>query len=71
MFRRGQIEAALRHLIKAYGLAPETDIAAHLGEVLWVSGRKEEARTIWRAALRDNADNQILIETLKRLGATL
>ncbi len=70
MFRRGQIESALRHLIKAYGLAPEADIAAHLGEVLWVSGRKEEARTIWRGALRDDADNEILNATLKRLGAT-
>lgn len=70
MFRRGQIESALRHLIKAYRLAPESDIAAHLGEVLWVSGRKEEARTIWRGALRDDANNAVLAETLKRLGAT-
>ncbi len=70
MFRRGQTEPALRYLIKAYKAAPETEIAAHLGEVLWVSGRIEEAKTIWRAALRDEADNAVLGETLKRLGAT-
>lgn len=70
MFRRGQIEQALRHLIKAYELAPEAEIAAHLGEVLWASGRKEEARNIWRGALREEADNEVLNETLKRLGAT-
>ena len=31
---------------------PDTEIAAHLGEVLWVSGQRDEARRVWREGAR-------------------
>ena len=46
-------------------------IAAHLGEVLWFSDRREEALSIWREGADIDPDNAVLRETLERLGVTL
>ena len=45
---------------------PSAEIAAHLGEVHWVTGNKEKAGTIWREGLMLKADNETLLETLKQ-----
>ncbi|MFO1285953.1 MAG: tetratricopeptide repeat protein [Rubrivivax sp.] len=66
-FRMGNGEAALRHLEGAWRARPDTEIGAHLGEVLWTLGRKDEARRIWREARAKDANNEVLRETLKRL----
>jgi tetratricopeptide (TPR) repeat protein len=66
-FRLGNLEAALAHLQRAYAQRPDTEIAAHLGEVLWVTGRREEAQRIWREGREREADNDVLRETLRRL----
>ena len=50
LFRLGQPEAALVHLEKAHGLLSDPEIAAHLGEVLWVIGRRDEALRVWSDA---------------------
>ena len=55
----------------AYKSRPDADIAAHLGEVLWVSGKREQALAIWREGVALNADNETLQETLKRLRVKL
>lgn len=65
-FRLGNTPEALRILQQAYGKRPDAEIAAHLGEVLWVSGQQERARGIWREGLLLNPDNETLKETLKR-----
>ena len=46
---------------------PDTEIAAHLGEVLWAVGQRDEARRIWAEARGRDADNDVLRETLARL----
>ena len=51
--------------------ARAAEIAAHLGEVLWVAGRRSEALEIWRIARGREPDNKTLAETLQRLGAQL
>ena len=66
-FRLGQIAQALVHLKRAYAARPDTEIGAHLGEVLWVSGQRDEARAIWRDARERDASNEVLKETLTRL----
>jgi len=68
-FRMGNREEALRHLENAWRARPDAEIGAHLGEVLWSLGRKDEARRIWREARAKDADNEVLRETLKRLRA--
>lgn len=66
-FRLGRHEEALRLLREAYRARPDTEIAAHLGEVLWVAGRQDEARQIWREGRARDASNEVLRETLARL----
>jgi tetratricopeptide (TPR) repeat protein len=66
-FRLGNTARALDILRAAYGQRPDAEIAAHLGEVLWVSGQREQALKIWREGLLLASDNETLREVLKRL----
>jgi tetratricopeptide (TPR) repeat protein len=68
-FRDGNKAEALRVLQKAYRARPDAEIAAHLGEVLWHLGQREQALSVWREGLQLNAENETLVETLKRLRA--
>jgi Flp pilus assembly protein TadD len=70
-FRLGNHAQALIHLKRAYASRPDTEIAAHLGEVLWTMGQREEARRIWREGRGRDADNEVLRETLARLQVKL
>lgn len=70
-FRLGNREAALRLLRQAYAARPDAEIAAHLGEVLWATGARDEARRIWREGSARDAGNEVLRETLTRLQVRL
>jgi tetratricopeptide (TPR) repeat protein len=65
-FRMGNKAEALRILQGAYKSRPDPEIAAHLGEVLWSMGKRDEARKIWKEGVALAADNETLVETLKR-----
>ncbi|WP_332670075.1 tetratricopeptide repeat protein [Aromatoleum sp.] len=65
-FRRGNPEEALRHLERAYGLRPDPEIAAHLGEVLWAMKREADATRVWNEALRAHPDNSVLKNVMQR-----
>jgi tetratricopeptide (TPR) repeat protein len=66
-FRLGNTTEAIRILEAAYKTRPDPEIGAHFGEVLWTSGQKDRAVTIWKEALLTDAENETLQETLKRL----
>jgi tetratricopeptide (TPR) repeat protein len=66
-FRLGNTARALQILQQAYQKRPDAEIAAHLGEVLWASGQREQALKIWREGLLLSSDNSTLVETLSRL----
>ena len=68
-YRLGNIDEAVKFLRKAYALQPDSEVAAHLGEALWVRGDHEEARRIWEQGRKKDADNKVLIETMKRLAS--
>jgi tetratricopeptide (TPR) repeat protein len=70
-FRLGNHAQALTYLRRAYAARPDTEIGAHLGEVLWVTGQRDEARRIWREARERDADNEVLRETLTRFQVRL
>jgi tetratricopeptide (TPR) repeat protein len=70
-YRLGNHAQALVHLKRAYAARPDVEIAAHLGEVLWVTGAREEARRVWREGRSRDADNEVLRETLARLQVKL
>jgi tetratricopeptide (TPR) repeat protein len=67
-FRLGKFQEALAILQKAHSLKPDADIAAHLGEVMFLLGQKDDALKLWQSALAKSPDNEVLRETLKRLG---
>jgi tetratricopeptide (TPR) repeat protein len=68
-FRLGNLDEALRLLRQAYKARPDAEIGAHLGEVLWAMGQRDEARRIWAEASSRDASNDVLRETLVRLKA--
>jgi len=67
-FRQGRPQDALPLLQKAYSQFPDSEVAAHLGEVLWAVGSKDQARTLLTQASKTDPDNAQLRDTLKRLG---
>lgn len=69
-FRMGNRTEALRLLERAYRQRPDAEIAAHLGEVLWTMGQRDKAQAIWKEGLLLNAENETLLQTLKRLQVT-
>jgi tetratricopeptide (TPR) repeat protein len=71
LFRQKDYPRALEYLRRAYEKRPEVEIAAHLGEVLWAMGRRDEARTLWLEARGREPDNSTLRETLARLNVAL
>lgn len=68
-FRLGNHQEALRLLRQAYGSRPDAEIAAHLGEVLWVVGEREEALKVWNEGARRDPKNEALREARQRLKA--
>lgn len=70
-FRSGNLPEALRILQQAFKDKPDAEIAAHLGEVLWTMGDKAQAVAIWKEGIALNAENETLLQTLKRLRVNL
>jgi tetratricopeptide (TPR) repeat protein len=70
-YRLGALEEALGYLKRAYAAFPDPEVAAHLGEVLWVKGDQEAARAIWREGAERDANHAVLQATLQRFGVTL
>jgi tetratricopeptide (TPR) repeat protein len=65
-YRMGDTGLALKHLQQAYTARPDPEIAAHLGEVLWKSGQRDEAQKIWRAALTENPNHESLLAVMQK-----
>lgn len=67
LYRQGHHDEALEYLRDAWQRDPDPEIAAHLGEVLWMLGRREQAREIWDEAAEIAPGSEILRETIERL----
>lgn len=66
-FRMGNLDDAEKYLRQALERFPDHEVAAHLGEVLWVKGNQREAKQVWGKYLKDQPDSTILRSTIKRL----
>ena len=66
-YRMGRLDEAERYLKEALEGRPDAEIAAHLGEVLWRKGDRDQARALWKAQLDTHPENPVLKETVKRL----
>ena len=65
-YRSGKLDESVKMLRRAYAGNANPEIAAHLGEVLWVRGDKAEAKKIWQDSLKDNPGNAPLQAVIKK-----
>jgi Tfp pilus assembly protein PilF len=71
LHKRGKSAEALPYLQRAWRMFHDGDIGAHYGEVLWMLGRKDEARSQWRAALAADPDNASLLNAARKYAPEL
>ncbi len=64
LYRLGNAAAAEPYLRDALESVFDPEIAAHLGEVLWALGRRDEAREIWDRALEEDPKHEYLLRIL-------
>lgn len=65
-YRLGQYDKALIHLKRAFEKLKDAEIAAHLGEVLWVAGEHEAAQDVWNAALEQAPNDDLLLNVMQK-----
>ena len=70
-YRLGDMPRATEQLRRAYAIQQDPEIAAHLAEVLWKQGLRDEAQKILDQALSDNPDNEVLAATAQKLKSSL
>ena len=66
LYRMGRKEEALVYLRRALARFHDGEIAAHLGEVLWMSGQRQAALEIWNKALDVHPDSEALLDVMQR-----
>jgi tetratricopeptide (TPR) repeat protein len=66
LYRLGRIEEGRGYLERAFKVRPDPEIAAHLGEVLWVQGQRDEAQRIWKDTLKTHPGNDVLESVIKK-----
>jgi Flp pilus assembly protein TadD len=67
-YRLGRLPEAENYMREAWKMMRNAEIAAHLGEVLWARGQKDEARATWQLGMQLESDNETLIGTMRRFG---
>ncbi len=69
LYRQGDLVKAASYLRRALALTQDDEIAAHLGEVLWVSGQRADAQAVWREGLAHSPDSDKIRAVIERLQA--
>jgi len=67
LYRLGRLEESLGYLQRAHAMDDNPEIAAHLAEVMFFSGQREEALALMETLLLGHPDEAIVIETSERL----
>src|SRR5690606_3695310 len=66
-YRTGNYPEALGYLRRAFQAYPDAEIAAHLGEVLWIINERDEALEIWNEGLKLSPDSELIKNSMERL----
>lgn len=66
-YRMGNPQEGIKYIKLAFDTRSDPEIAAHYGELLWISGAKQDAEKIWKTALEKHPENELLLDTVKRL----
>lgn len=70
-YRLGDLNHASERLRSAFAIQQDPEIAAHLAEVLWKQGNRDEAQQILDAALKNHPDNEVLATTAQKLKSSI
>ncbi len=65
-YRLGQYDEALKYLRRAFEKLKDAEVAAHLGEVLWVAGEREAAQEVWNTALEQAPNDDLLLNVMQK-----
>lgn len=68
-YRSGRLDDSVNMLRRAFAGNPDPEVAAHLGEVLWMRGDKDEARKVWQDSLKANPGNSQLQAVIRKFAA--
>jgi len=66
LYRLGKAEQAEPYLRRALEMTFDAEIAAHLGEVLWAMGRRDDARSVWEKAMDEDPKHEYLLRVIGR-----
>jgi tetratricopeptide (TPR) repeat protein len=66
-YKLGLLEESIANLRRAFELFPDHEVAAHLGEVLWVNGEQDEAMSVWQTSLQSFPDSEFVTKAMQRL----
>ena len=70
-FLKGDAETALPYLQYAFKMQGDAEVSAHLGEVLWHLGKKEQAVETFEKGWKAGGNIRVLQNTMRRLGVPL
>ena len=65
-YRLGNLDEARRLLQQAWDMTGNSEIGAHLGEVIWAQGDHEAARRIWAVSLAAEPGNAMLLKVINQ-----
>jgi len=66
-YKRGHLTIAESLLRKAYSMMPDSEIAAHLVELLWVNDKRVEAKTLMTNVLKAEPKSIYIKDVMQRL----
>jgi tetratricopeptide (TPR) repeat protein len=66
LVRLGRLDEGRTWLEQAWDNSQDPEVAAHLGETLWLQGRTDDARRIWDEALAENPESTPLLRAIER-----
>lgn len=68
LYRLGRVKEAEVELRRALTMQKDAEIAAHLAELLWETGRRDEARKYFEQGRKIDAENRSLQRALQKYG---
>lgn len=68
LFKMGRHAEAIDYLQRAFERMPDGEVGAHLGEVLWHAGRRQDAWRVWDEAAAADPDDAYLQRVIERHG---
>jgi tetratricopeptide (TPR) repeat protein len=71
LYRLGRNEEALVELRRAFTKQKDAEIAAHVAEVLWALGQKDEARRFFEESRKIDPKSRSLLRAIEKTGVTL